>query len=160
MKKLAIGMVVAVLVLSLIITLIALFTPYTHGLELMVRLFALWGFLMLAIATMMTPYLKQIYQLFGKPFIKIHHIFAILGIAFITAHPIAFAIETMNILVFVPNFSSWILFWSLAGRPALILFYIALVGVLLRTKIKTHWRAIHAIMYIVLIFGFVHTILS
>ena len=47
-------------------------------------------------------------------------------------------------------------FWRLAGRPAFILIYVAVFAALLRTKAPKYWRAFHALMYVVLLFGIVH----
>jgi len=122
---------------------------------LLVMFFGLYGYLFLSVATLMTPFLKEITQAFGKPFLKIHHAFSILGIVFITLHPVFNAIER-NLSVFVPSFDSWERFWMLAGRPAFIILYIALFAALLRAKAPKYWRPFHALIYIVLLFGIVH----
>ena len=133
---------------------------FVYGtLNFFIRLFALWGYLCLAIATIMAPFLKEIKQFFGTTFIKMHHIFAFAGLCLITLHPIFIAIYASTVNVFIPSFSSWYDFWALAGRPALIILYIALVAILFRKKIKP-WRIIHALMYLMLFLGFIHAILS
>lgn len=145
--------------LFLIIFILFLTIPSTDVFDFTVRLFALWGYLAIAIATLMTPFLKEIYKNFGRPFIKIHHIFAAIGLACATLHPVLFAIEMSNWLVFIPDFSSWYNFWRLGGRPALILLYVAILGVVIRKNIKKYWRTIHALMYVVLLLGFVHGVI-
>jgi predicted ferric reductase len=124
--------------------------------HVLVRLFGLYGFLFLSVATLMTPFLKEVAQTFGKPFLKVHHAFSILGIVFITLHPIFNAIERLSLSVFVPRFDSWERFWMFAGRPAFIILYIALAAAILRTKAPKYWRSFHALMYVVLLFGIVH----
>ncbi len=62
----------------------------------------------------------------------------------------------MDPTVFLPVVSSWMGFWIMAGPPALILLYVALVAVLLRMKIVKYWRYLHALMYLVLTFGIIH----
>jgi predicted ferric reductase len=124
--------------------------------HLAVRFFGLYGFLFLSVATLITPFLKEITQAFGKPFLKVHHSFSLLGIIFITLHPIFNAIEYLSLSVFVPRFDSWLLFWRLAGRPAFIILYIALFAAVLRRRVPKYWRAFHALMYVVLLFGIVH----
>lgn len=66
------------------------------------------------------------------------------------------AIQFMDASVFIPNLKSWQLFWMGAGRPALIIIYVSLIGVLLRRKLQKSWRVFHALMYIALFFGIVH----
>lgn len=149
----------AIVGLFIIVFILFLTIPSTDAFDFTVRLFALWGYLAIAIATLMTPFLKEIYKNFGRPFIKIHHLFAAIGLACATLHPVLFAIEMSNWRVFIPDFSSWYNFWRLGGRPALILLYVAIIGVLIRKNIKKYWRAIHALMYVVLLLGFVHGVI-
>ncbi len=137
------------------ITVLFILDALPASLHLVVRLFALWGYTFLAIATILTPFLKETVKIFGRPFIKIHHIFAFAGLGLITLHPISYSIEAMSASVFIPVFDSWSGFWANAGRLAIIVLYIALIAILLRKKIKP-WRIIHALMYIVLLMGFVH----
>jgi len=120
-----------------------------------VRFFGLFGYLFLSITTLVTPFLREVTQAFGRPFMKIHHSLAVLGVVFITLHPVFNAIES-SLSVFAPNFDSWNRFWILAGRPAFILIYIAVFAAFLRAKAPKYWRAFHALMYVVLLFGIVH----
>lgn len=149
-------LIVAFLALMLLVLFLVFTFQMGNPLELAVRLFALYGFLMLSIAAIMTPFLKEIRRIFGQSFIKIHHIFAVLGLAFATAHPVSFAIQTMSFLVFLPRFDSWYIFWSLAGRPAIYILYFASIIVLLRKRIQVYWRPMHALMYVVLFFVIIH----
>ena len=144
------------ILLYVLVTVLALFTFYYDPLNFVIRLCALYGFISLAIATAMTPFLKEITQAFGRPFLRIHHLFAIFGLIFATLHPVLFAIEQMNLTVFIPRFDSWLIFWELAGRPALYILYIAVAAGLLRMMIPRYWRYFHWLMYIVLTFVIVH----
>jgi predicted ferric reductase len=110
----------------------------------------------LAIASAMTPYLKEITKSFGRSFIQVHHVFAVFGLVFATLHPVFFAIQETNLAVFIPRFDDWYTFWSLAGRPALYIIYIITVAALLRLMIPKYWRYFHMLIYIVLIFVIVH----
>ncbi len=154
------GYVFIILVVALFtaVTMIMLFIPPLGLYLFTVRLLGIWGYLFMAIAAIMTPYLKQVTKNLGKPFLKVHHIFAYAGIALIVAHPLLQAIYRADYSIFLPDFSSWLIFWGLAGRPALILLFIALIGVLLRKKIR-FWRILHVLMYIMLLMGLVHGIL-
>lgn len=145
-----------VLALFIVVTVLAPLTAYGDPVYFAVRLCALYGFVSLAIATAMTPFLKEITQAFGRSFLRIHHIFAILGLIFATLHPIFFAIFTFNLAVFIPRFDSWLVFWELAGRPALYILYLATAAALLRTMLKKYWRYVHALMYLILTFVIVH----
>ncbi len=124
--------------------------------DLLMRLGGLYGYFGICISTMMTPYLKEIKQTFGKKFIEVHHVTAVIGVACITLHPVIFAIQNMSLVVFLPVVSSWLDFWTMAGPPALIMLYVALVAVVLRMRIVKYWRYLHALMYLVLTFGIIH----
>jgi len=145
-----------IIALFIVIFVIAFSMDVSDPLDFVMRLGGLEGYCALSIATIMTPFLSSISRVFGKSFLTIHHIFALSGLALVTLHPIIYAIQQVDISVFIPNFSSWDDFWSLGGRFALILLYIALVAVLLRQKIKQYWRPIHELMYVVLFLAIVH----
>jgi DMSO/TMAO reductase YedYZ heme-binding membrane subunit len=161
LKKAGVLAILGIILLALVITL--LFLP--HALpeiaegdifHVLTRLFGLYGFLFLSIATLTTPFLREIIQAFGKPFLKIHHAIAAFGIAFITLHPIFNAIDRFSLSVFLPSFDSWESFWMLAGRPAFIILYIAVAAALLRRTAPKYWRFFHALTYIALFFGIIH----
>ncbi len=145
---------------ALSVSVVAFSVAYSNPLAFSVRLFALNGFIALSIATIMTPFLREITLYFKKPFIRVHHYFAAVGLTLITLHPVALAVMLMNPAVFVPNLNSLYLFLFFGGRQALIIIYIAVVAVLLRRKMVAYWRPFHALMYVALFFGVVHGALS
>jgi predicted ferric reductase len=151
-------MVAAAVVLALyaIVAAVVLATPYEDPFNVVARLLALWGFLSLGIAVILTPFLREIMKVFGKPFLAVHHTFAAVGLLLPTLHPVTLAIASMNPAIFIPVFSPWGRFWALAGRPALYLLYIAFAAVLLRKYIPKYWRWVHGLMYVVLLFAVVH----
>lgn len=151
--------ILSVSVLYFISALIVLINPSDSILFTIIRLGGIVGLLSLGLSVIIIPYAAQLYKLFGKPFLKIHHLFAALGIILLTLHPIALLIITLNPLIFVPAIDSFISFWALAGRPALILIYIGVFAALLRNKLENSWRKIHWLLYIAYIFGYIHGIL-
>ena len=124
-----------------------------------VRLGALIGYVSVFISTMLTNYIREVRDIFGRPFMRVHHWFGALGLIFMTLHPVVYSIYAASLLVFIPDFSSWYSFWSLAGRQALYIAYIATATALLRTRIPKYWRYLHGLMYVVLVFAFVHGLL-
>jgi predicted ferric reductase len=149
-------LLLGVIALAVIIGLLVFPGSEEDSIHLLVMFFALYGYLFLAVATLTAPFLKEAAQAFGKPFLKVHHAFSILGIVFITLHPVFNAVQRLSLSVFVPRFDSWGTFWRLAGRPAFIILYIALFAAILRAKTPKYWRPFHALMYVVLLFGIVH----
>jgi predicted ferric reductase len=158
-KKEALYIIIGTLILYLLILVLFLSTPFPDAFNFIIRFGAIFGFTSMFIATMMTPFAVQLYKIFGKPFIKIHHIYSITGLVLISLHPISFAIYVMDIAVFVPVFDTWLRFWQLAGRLAIYLIYIAILGVLVRKKFKNNWRILHALNYVALFLAYVHGVL-
>ncbi|MFX1594213.1 MAG: hypothetical protein ACFFCL_16095 [Promethearchaeota archaeon] len=159
LEKKAIYIIIATVSLYILILVLFLLTPFIDGFNFVIRFGALFGFTSMFVATMMTPFVVQLYKIFGKSFIKIHHIYSIAGLVLITLHPVAFAIFRLDITVFLPDFTSWYGFWSLGGRLALILIYVAVLGALLRKKIQKNWRIIHILNYVALFLAYVHGVL-
>ncbi len=145
-----------VLVFALAVSLLAYFTFYANALDLTVRLLALNGYIAVSIAAVMTPFLKEITLFFKKPFTKVHHYFAAVGLTLLTVHSITAVVLLANPFVLLPNVASIYLFFAFGGSVALIALYVAFVAVLLRRKIAAHWRPFHALMYLALFFGVVH----
>ena len=143
----------------IVVTLLMFLKPPPDTFDFMIRWGALIGYASIFMATLLSNYLREVYKYLGQSFLKVHHYFAIVGIILVTAHPLFFSIKVMNPLVFVPDVSSWSAFWSLAGRPALYLIYVACIAAILRKKVKKYWKMIHALMYAALLFGLVHAIM-
>lgn len=158
-KKEAIYIIIPTICLYILILVLFLLTPFVDTYDFLIRFGALFGFTSMFVATMMTPFAVQLYKIFGKPFIKIHHIYSITGLALITLHPVAFAILSLDITVFIPDFTSWYGFWSLGGRLALILIYLAVIGALLRKKVAKYWRFLHVVNYAALLLAYIHGVL-
>ncbi len=150
------GVILAIVGTMILVFLIIFYNGYDDASDLLMRLCGLYGYFGISISTIMTPFLKEIKQTFGRTFVEVHHVTAALGIGFITAHPLFDAIGKADPTTFVPLFDSWDVFWTNGGRVALILIYVAFVGILVRKKIPKYWRPIHALMYAVLLFGIIH----
>ncbi|MCU0629059.1 MAG: hypothetical protein MUE45_06200 [Methanoregulaceae archaeon] len=121
-----------------------------------IRFAGLAGFVLLSVAAIMTPWSREIYRNFGTSFVPFHHMFAISGLILITLHPVFLAIRLMNATVFLPRFWPFYDLLIFAGRPALILIYIAVAAILLRRFIPGYWRALHALIWVALILGIIH----
>jgi hypothetical protein len=158
-KKEAIFLILPTIGLYILILIFFLLTPFSSVSDFFVRFGAIFGFTSMFVATMMTPFAVQLYKIFGKPFVKIHHIFSITGLLLVTLHPLIFAVSVDNIAVFIPDFTSWFGFWSLGGRLALILIYLAILGALLKKKFIKGWRVIHALNYAALLLAYIHGVL-
>jgi len=162
LKKAGVAVILVVVFLALLIALMVLpeavpeATSENAMFHVLVRVFGLYGYLFLGVATLTSPFLKEVTQAFGRPFLRVHHAFSVLGLVFITLHPVSDALRWHSLLVFLPRFDSWWWFWVTAGRPAFFFFYIGVVAALLRPKAPSYWRPFHWLMYIALSFGIIH----
>ncbi len=147
---------ILVVVSFMVVSYLAVSKVPLRSFDLIVRLLALNGFLALSIATLLTPFLKEIRNALGKPFVEVHHAFAAIGLTLITLHPIVYFVQTPDVGLFLPNLQSFYLFFYWGGRQALIIIYLALVAVFLWRKIPHYWRLVHAFMYVALFFAIVH----
>jgi predicted ferric reductase len=147
---------VLVTVLYAAVVISVLRSPSLSFLAMAIRLAALLGLLSLSIAAIMTPFLSDISRLFGRPFLKVHHLFAFAGLLFTTMHPLLFALAVVDITVFVPLFGSLYDFLAAGGRVALLALWAGFVAVLFRAAIPDYWRPLHALMYLVIILAVIH----
>ncbi|MGV9169880.1 MAG: ferric reductase-like transmembrane domain-containing protein [Promethearchaeia archaeon] len=123
-----------------------------------IRLAALNGFVSLFLATALAAFTREIYQIFSRPFMAIHHVLAAIGLILITIHPVVLAITSMDASIFLPDVSSWEAFLSLGGRPALILVYVAVIAGFFRRHILNYWRIVHGLVYVALVLAYIHGI--
>ena len=155
------GKIVLILIIlfAIIVSVFSYFYSYSDAFNFSLRLFALNGFFSLCIAAFMTSFLKDIRRVFNNPFINVHHYFAITGLILATLHPVSLFIRSFDPTIFLPNLSSFYLFWLLAGRQALLTIYIAALAAFLLIKIpkyRNYWRVLHALIYVALLFAIVH----
>ncbi|MFW9877299.1 MAG: hypothetical protein ACFFG0_29765, partial [Candidatus Thorarchaeota archaeon] len=92
LKKEAILIIASTLSLYILILVFFLLTPFSDVFNFVIRFGAIFGFTSMFIATMMTPFVVQLYKIFGKPFVKVHHLYSIVGLILITLHPVTYAI--------------------------------------------------------------------
>lgn len=107
-----------------------------------------------------SAFIKQLTQIFESTYLNIHHYFSLVGIILITLHPITMAIEFGTLAIFIPDFSSWIAFWSAAGRIGFYLLYISTIIALFRKYSTEYWRYVHVLIYLVFLFGAIHGLLK
>jgi len=150
---LLLGIIALLLIISgAVVTL----NPSPDFLTSAIRFAGLAGFVLLTVAAVITPFPREIYRNFGTSFVKFHHLFALSGLILITLHPVFLTLKFMDTSVFIPQFWPIYKFLVLAGRPSLILIYIALAGILLRRFMPVYWRAVHALIWVALILGIIH----
>ncbi len=133
--------------------------PAGSPLSLGIRGAALLGYLAIFLASLSSIYMRQMYQFFGRPFVKVHHTLSVTGLIMMTLHPLGVALQSANLRVFLPRFDSMRVFLELGGRPAWYLIGAASLAAVLRKSIGQNWRAIHVLNYIAFLLATVHAVL-
>jgi predicted ferric reductase len=124
-----------------------------------IRAAAMLGYLAVFLTAVTSAYMRELFQLLGRPFIRVHHVYSVAGLVLITLHPLGVAIRSSDLLVFLPDFSSLYQFFSLGGRAAWYLIGIASLAAVFRTTIGQRWRMIHYVNYVAFFLVTVHAIL-
>ena len=156
MRRLRVLIPAAVGLLVLLILYTLYRTPDTLAWTL-ARAAALLGYSTLFLVIISTEYMREMRKLFGKPFLTVHHVLSVAGLALIISHPIVVALASRDVTVFVPQFTSLRTFFTLGGRVAWYLIFIAVFAALLRARIKSVWRFIHWLNYVAFALAFVHS---
>jgi DMSO/TMAO reductase YedYZ heme-binding membrane subunit len=133
--------------------------PFGTLLDWVIRATAILGYLAVFVTAVTSAYMRELFQLLGRPFIKVHHVYSVAGLILITLHPLAVALQSSSLLVFLPDFSSLYQFFSLGGRPAWYLIGVASLAALYRAALGQRWRLVHYLNYVAFLLATVHAIL-
>ena len=126
------------------------------NISILIRLTALLGAVFILTAAVTSAFSVRISHRIKKPFTRIHHPFAIIGITLIIIHPLLVAWQLKSARILVPNFTSWSSFWSLAGCPALVLLALAILAALLMRRIPRFWRWGHWLIFPFMLMAGIH----
>lgn len=144
--------------LVLVAVLIAV-QPFGGPLDWGIRAAAVLGYFAIFLAVISSAYMRQLFLLLGRPFVRVHHVLSVSGLVLVTLHPLGVAARSSDLGVFLPKFSSLYLFLSLGGRPAWYLIGAAVLAAVFRTRIKQSWRVIHTLNYIAFFLATGHAIM-
>jgi predicted ferric reductase len=122
----------------------------------LVRTLALSGYLLVFLATLSSASLPALAKAFGRPFVAVHHVATVAAFAAMVAHPLAYAAAFGSLEPLVPRAASLYDFFLWAGRPALVLFLVAVVAGALRLAFKKGWRYFHLAVYVAFLLVTVH----
>lgn len=122
----------------------------------LMRICGLCGFLSLSGAVLINLNKPRLMTILGKPFLPVHHLFALSGLILITLHPVIFILLTSDLTAFIPDVSSLYLLLANGGRIAIILVYISFLAVLFRSALLSRWKVIHRLIYPALIIAYIH----
>lgn len=148
-----IGTVAAALVAGLISM-----QPLGSPLNWFIRGMALLGYLAVFLTLVSSAYMRQVYRLFGRPFLKVHHILSIAGLILLTMHPIGVAVQNASLTVWLPRFRSLNSFLQWGGAPAWYLIGLGALAAVLRKVIGKNWRLIHILNYVAFLLASIHAL--
>lgn len=146
-----VGVVTAVLVVG-----VALLDEITAPMTGVIRIGALLGYVMVFLASLSSNYMRELTRLFGRRFVKVHHLASVTALAALAIHAISVAWRASSALTFVPLFGSLRLFLSQGGRPALWLIAVASLAALLRVAIGKNWKPVHWLNYLAFLLATIH----
>lgn len=133
--------------------------PAGGMLDWLIRGTALLGYWAVFLAVISSAYTRELFRLFGHPFIKLHHAVALSGLILVTLHPLGVALRSATLGVFVPAVSSLEAFLRLGGRPAWYLLVVAAIAAAMRVRIERTWRLIHYLTYAAFLLATVHAVM-
>lgn len=148
------GVAIAALIV-LVVSLDLVRTP----LDALIRAGALLGYIAVFLASLSSLFMREMTRYFGRPFLKLHHIVSVTGLAALTAHALGVAWRSGDLAVFLPEISSLRAFFALGGRPAFWLIAVAALAAVLRKSIGNRWKLLHWLNYLAFILGTVHAIM-
>jgi sulfoxide reductase heme-binding subunit YedZ len=124
---------------------------------MLLRAAALLGYSTLFLSILSSEYIREMRKLFGRPFLRVHHILAVVGLVLTLVHPLTYAVISKSLSVFLHVEPTLRGFFTFAGRPALYLIWIAALAAVARRRIKDVWKFIHWLNYLAFALIFVHS---
>lgn len=154
MLRAAIPLAVLVYVAAVLTPLLTRPSPPLYRL---VRSAAMLGYVAFFLTIVSSEYSRELRQVFGQSFLKVHHGLAATAWLLILSHPVAYALMVKDPGVFVPVWSPLRAFLMWAGRPALYLLGLGTLAGFLRKGVKRYWKYVHKLNYVAFWLVFVHS---
>ena len=132
--------------------------PYGDALRLTIRASAILGYEAVFLATLASADMRLMRRLFGRPFLKVHHVLSVAGLVLMTLHPLGVAIDALSLSVFLPRFDTLQISLRLGGRPAWFLFALTSLSAALKRPAGRGWRAVHLVNYVAFALVTVHAV--
>ncbi len=137
-----------VTIAPLAVTLFLLFLiPSGNWLYAIVRGAGILSYFWSFFAIMTSVFTRKLKKTIGKPFLPVHHLFAVAALALMIIHAAAFSLYMKDPGVFIPETGSLEGFLAFGGRAALPLFVLTAATARFSRSIPW-WKAIHTLNYI------------
>jgi ABC-type multidrug transport system permease subunit len=145
------GIVAAVLTAALLSL-----RPYGSPPNWIARGAALLGYLTIFFSILSSAYIRWLVRVFGRPFVKVHHMLSITGLVLIALHPVGVMLDWGSANVLLPQFDSLPAFLRWGGPPAWYLVGAASLAAVLRKFVGRRWRVIHNLSYVAFLLATFH----
>ncbi|HNR95742.1 MAG: Ferric reductase like transmembrane component [Chloroflexi bacterium ADurb.Bin180] len=133
--------------LTVIIIILTLWNTPSSGALNLARAAGLIGYIALFLAILSFEFVTEMTQLYGRPYLAVHHWLAFAGLGLALLHALAMAGMERDSSVLVPRLGSLRTFLTFGGPPALYLLLIAAAAGFLRGRIGSSWKYIHWLNY-------------
>ena len=147
------------LVLLVAVILLVALPAGNPPLRRLIQTAALIGYICVFLSTISSAFVRELVRAFGRPFIKLHHIVSVTGIAVLVLHPLLYALQIRSLRGFIPQFASFRIFLTWGGPVAWYLIGVGAVAALLKKTLGRNWRVVHWLNYVAFILATLHALL-
>jgi hypothetical protein len=133
--------------------------PSDYTLYTAIRGAAMLGYIYVFLTCLSSAFVMELSAYFGRPYIKTHHLVAIMGLTLVTIHGLSVAWDSQTAAVFLPRFDSAEGFLMWGGPPAYWLIWIAVVAAAMRMSLGARWRVLHWLNYLAFLLGTAHALM-
>ncbi len=132
--------------------------PASDPLSGVVRAAGVIGYFCSFLAIASSAFKKSLAKTTGRPFLGIHHLFAVTAISMMLTHVGALLLITGDPAMLIPHFATLEGFFVLGGRMALPMFLVAGITARFAGSIR-YWKALHLLNYTAFFLGTTHAIM-
>ena len=158
--KRGIGPLLLVILIPLVLVAVVLVArPSDYTLHAAMRGAAMLGYMYVFLACLSSAFLQDMNRYFGRPYLRVHHLLATMGLTLLSIHGLTVAWDSRSAAVFLPRLDSVEGFLLWGGPPAYILIWIAVIAAAMRMSIGARWRLLHWLNYIAFMLGTVHALM-
>lgn len=154
------GTLAIIVIVPLVLVAAVLATaPSDYTLYTAIRGAAMLGYIYVFLTCLSSAFVPELSKYFGRPYIRTHHLVAVMGLTLITIHGATVAWDSLSAGVVLPRFDSPEGFLRWGGPPAYWLIWIAVVAAGLRMSLGARWRMLHWLNYIAFLLATAHAIM-
>ncbi len=133
--------------------------PPDYTLDAAVRGAAMLGYIYVFLACLSSAFLQDIVRYFGRPYLRVHHLVATIGLTLLTLHGLTVARDSRSLAIVLPRFGSVESFLMWGGPPAYILIWVAVIAAVMRLALGAGWRMLHWLNYIAFMLATAHALM-